>query len=76
MFNVTVMFEILPFAGIPPIVKLWLTPLAVLSGTAKLMVPDAALTLDVDDDEATNLTAGSPRHIVTELGVMVGAGGV
>jgi hypothetical protein len=41
-----------------------------------LTAPELKVAEPGTDDEVTNLTAGSPKHIVTELGVIVGAGGV
>jgi hypothetical protein len=48
------------------------------SGIGTLMVPEEAVTVElvVVDDELVNLTAGSPKHIVTDDGVTVGGGGV
>ena len=47
-----------------------------LSGTAMLNAPDVKQTEVVVEEELFNLTALSPKHIVTGLGVTFGAGGV
>ncbi|MEZ5028319.1 MAG: hypothetical protein R2765_05975 [Ferruginibacter sp.] len=46
------------------------------SGIATLIVPELKDTFEVDDDELVSITALSPKHMVTEAGVTVGAGGV
>ncbi len=46
------------------------------SGIGTLMVPAVKVAVLVDEDALVNLTAGSPRHMVTDDGVTVGAGGV
>lgn len=64
-------------AGTPETVRLLVAPLRVLSGITTLIGPEQTEgSEDVVEDEAINLTAGSPKHMVTELGVTVGAGGV
>ena len=70
------MFDILHAAGIPETVRLLIFPAGFASGTITLIGPEAKFTVDDDDDELINLTAASPRHIVTDDGVTVGAAGV
>jgi len=63
-------------AGIPLTAIACDAPAWLLSGIATDMVPELKATVLVVEEELFSLTAGSPRHIVTELGVTVGAGGV
>ena len=81
IFNLTLILEITPPAGIPE-TAMFETP-AVAGGAGKLpsgigtlTVPDVKLAVVVDDVELVSLTAGSPRHITTGEGVILGAGGV
>jgi hypothetical protein len=76
MLKVTAILDMLHPAGTPETVRLLVAPLRVLSGIITLIGPDATLNEAVDEVEAINLTAGSPRHMVTDEGVMFGAGGV
>ena len=46
------------------------------SGMVIFTVPEVNVEPNCCDEELFNLTAGSPRHIVTEDGTTVGAGGV
>ena len=63
-------------AGIPATVILLETPAGLLSGTGMLIGPEQNCKDVLVDEELFSLTATSPLHIVTELGVTVGAGGV
>ena len=63
-------------AGIPLTAMVCAAPAWLLSGISTAMVPELKATVDVVEEDAFSLTAGSPKHIVTELGVTVGAGGV
>ena len=70
------MLPMLQLAGTPETVRLLVAPEAVASGITTLTGPEQNCRLVLLDDELTKRTAGSPRHIVTEVGVTVGAGGV
>ena len=70
------MADTLQEAGIPETVILLVAPAGLLSGTITLIGPEQNCTDVLVADELIKRTAGSPRHIVTELGVTAGAGGV
>lgn len=70
------MADIVAFAGIPEEASVVVTPFTLKSGIGTFIGPDEKVTLDVVDVELVNLTAGSPRHMVTGDGVTTGAGGV
>ena len=77
MLKVTDIADILQPAGTPETVRLLIAPAGLLSGTITLIGPEQTCgRFEVVDEELINLTAGSPKHIVTEEGVTVGAGGV
>ena len=63
-------------AGIPETVILLVAPAGLLSGITTLIGPEQNCTDVAVADELTKRTAGSPKHMATELGVTVGAGGV
>jgi hypothetical protein len=46
------------------------------SGITTFTVPELNVFENDWEEELFSLAAGSPKHIVTELGVIVGAGGV
>ena len=83
-FNLTLIPVIVAPAGIPATARFGvLTPgktvcghVAGPSGIVSANVPELKLVVNDCEEDAFSLTAGSPRHIVTELGVTVGAGGV
>ena len=70
------MAEILHDAGMPETVMLCEVPAGLLSGIGMLIGPEQNCTVVELDDELFSFTAGSPKHIVTDDGVTVGAGGV
>lgn len=76
MLNVTDMADTLQEAGIPVTLIEWFAPTGELSGTETLMGPEQNCTAVEVEEELVNRTAGSPRHMVTDEGVTVGAGGV
>jgi hypothetical protein len=75
-----VIFTLMPvtvaLAGIPLTAIVCAAPAWLLSGIATAIVPELKATVVVVEEELFSLTAGSPKHIVTELGTTVGAGGV
>jgi hypothetical protein len=46
------------------------------SGIGIFTVPEVNVDVPGVEEVALNITAGSPRHMVTGLGVIIGAGGV
>jgi len=74
--KLTDMAEILHVVGIPLTLMVCEAPVVEASGTATLIAPEGNDTDVLLDVELVSLTAGSPRHIVTDDGVMFGAGGV
>jgi hypothetical protein len=76
MFKVTLISPSVEPAGTPAMFRLEVAAAPDPSGTTTAIVPDVAVIVDVVDEELTKRTAGSPRHMATELGVTVGAGGV
>jgi hypothetical protein len=76
MFIVTLTSPIVDAAGTPVTFTVDIPAAPVASGIGTLIVPEAAVTVVVDDDELVKRTDGSPTHIVTDAGVTVGGGGV
>ena len=70
------MADTLHDAGIPETVMLLDAPAGLLSGIGTLIGPDVKFTDVAVDEELVKRTAGSPKHIVTDVGVTVGGGGV
>ena len=79
MLSVTDIPVIVAFAGIQftfcvdVAAKFWV---AVASGIGTLIAPEDTVHVPGVAEALIKRTAGSPRHIVTGLGVTIGAGGV
>ena len=76
MFQVTDIDDMLQAAGIPVTFIVLFTPAVVLSGTASVSGPEQNCTEVLLAVELVKRTAGSPKHMVTDEGVIFGAGGV
>ena len=84
IFNLTLTLAIVAPTGIPEAVILETIAgyevgtggIVGPSGMVIFTVPEVNVEPNCCDEELFNITAGSPRHIVTEDGTTVGAGGV
>ncbi|MBK8496916.1 MAG: hypothetical protein IPL50_19390 [Chitinophagaceae bacterium] len=83
-FNLTLIPVIVAFAGIPETGRFGVTTPGNTvcghdvgpSGIATASVPELKVELNAWEEELFSLTAGSPKHMVTDDGTTVGAGGV
>lgn len=76
MLTVTTTLSMVAPAGTPATLSILLTPVLLKSGMANERAPELWVTLPVPlDPLAVNKTAGSPKHMVAEFGVMIGAVG-
>ena len=75
MLNFTLILEMIDPAGRFTL-SVAFAPLAVLSGTFTLIGPEEMVVDTGDTPSMVNFLAGSPKHIVTDAGVTIGALGV